>query len=241
MVEDPFSRFEHEGWERVAHKYDSVWSSLTRQFIPYLLDAAEVKAGMSALDVACGPGYVCEAVRKTGAISTGIDFSERMLAIARAKFPDISFTRGDAHNLPFEQASFDRVLINFGLLHFSDPEIVNDAIQVHGDLNVGLPEGPPHYLYGDKRECQKVLEQAAFDANSLKYNTRTVEWRLPSGSYFFEAERGAGVRTAGLLARQSAETLDAIRVAIENSLQRHAIGNEIVLPMAARVIVVSKP
>jgi ubiquinone/menaquinone biosynthesis C-methylase UbiE len=272
MVEDPFSRFEHEGWERVAHKYDSVWSSLTRQFIPYLLDAAEVKAGMSALDVACGPGYVCEAVRKTGAISTGIDFSERMLAIARAKFPDISFTRGDAHNLPFEQASFDRVLINFGLLHFSDPEkacaeacrvlkpagrfgftvwagpdenpgakIVNDAIQVHGDLNVGLPEGPPHYLYGDKRECQKVLEQAAFDANSLKYNTRTVEWRLPSASYFFEAERGAGVRTAGLLARQSAETLDAIRVAIENSLQRHAIGNEIVLPMAARVIVVSKP
>src|ERR1043166_8675237 len=106
MVEDPFSRFEHEGWERVAHKYDSVWSSLTRQFIPYLLNAAEVKAGMSVLDVACGPGYVSEAVRKAGALPTGIDFSERMLVIARAAFPDVSFRKGDAHHLPFEDASF---------------------------------------------------------------------------------------------------------------------------------------
>jgi hypothetical protein len=28
-INDEFTRFEHEGWERVAAKYDSVWSSLT--------------------------------------------------------------------------------------------------------------------------------------------------------------------------------------------------------------------
>jgi ubiquinone/menaquinone biosynthesis C-methylase UbiE len=60
-MHDQFSQFEHEGWERVADKYDSVWSSLTRQFIPYLVDDAEVKGGMSVLDVACGPGYVSNA------------------------------------------------------------------------------------------------------------------------------------------------------------------------------------
>ncbi len=37
-MKDEFTRFEHEGWERVADKYDSVWSSLTRQFIPHLID-----------------------------------------------------------------------------------------------------------------------------------------------------------------------------------------------------------
>ncbi|MFZ1221022.1 MAG: hypothetical protein WAO00_17140 [Chthoniobacterales bacterium] len=36
---DPFTEFEHEGWERVANKYDAVWSSSTRQFIPPLLVA----------------------------------------------------------------------------------------------------------------------------------------------------------------------------------------------------------
>ena len=270
-MEDAFSRFEHEGWERVADKYDAVWSSLTRQFIPFLVNAAEVKAGMSVLDVACGPGYVSNAVEKAGAIPKGIDFSEKMLAIAKSAFPDLFFIQGDAQNLPFEDAGFDRVLINFGLLHLSDPEkgcaeacrvlksggrfgftvwagpeenpgarIVNDAIEAHADLDVGLPEGPPHYLYGDRQECQRVLEEAGFDGNSMNYNTHTVEWRLPSASYFFEAERDAGVRTAGLFTRQSPETLDAIREAIENGIRRYARGSEIVLPMAARVVVVSK-
>ena len=74
-IKDEFTRFEHEGWERVGDKYDSTWSSLTRQFIPDLVDAAAIKTGMSMLDVACGPGYMSDAVRKAGAVPKGIDFS----------------------------------------------------------------------------------------------------------------------------------------------------------------------
>ena len=121
-IKDDFSRFEYEGWERVADKYDSVWSSLTRQFIPYLVNAVEVSPGMSVLDVACGPGYISEAIRKLGAISTGIDFSEKMVAIAKKMFPGIRFAQGDAQNLSCDDGSFDRVLVNFGLLHLSCPE-----------------------------------------------------------------------------------------------------------------------
>ena len=104
-IKDDFSRFEYEGWERVADKYDSVWSSLTRQFIPYLVNAVEVSPGMSVLDVGCGPGYVSEAIRKLGAISTGIDFSEKMVAIAKHMFPGIPFAQGDAQNLSCDDAS----------------------------------------------------------------------------------------------------------------------------------------
>ena len=268
---DDFTRFEYVGWERVADKYDSVWSSLTRQFIPHLISAAKVSPGMSVLDVACGPGYVSAAVKRLGAVPTGIDFSEKMIAIAKTMFRDISFLQGDAQELPFGDATFDRVLVNFGLLHVSQPEMacaqacrvlkskgrfgfsvwagpeknpgakmVSDAIEAHGDLNVGLPEGPPHYLYSEEEECQKVLEQSGFDGSSMIYETRTVEWHLPTASYFFEAERDAGVRTAGLLARQSPEQLHAIRVAIENQMQRYATGNEFVLPMTAHVVTVGK-
>jgi len=268
---DEFTRFEHAGWERVADKYHSVWSSLTGQFIPHLVSAAEVSSGMSVLDVACGPGYVSAAANQLGAVSTGIDFSKKMIGIAKQTFPGISFLHGDAQNLPLEKDSFDRVLINFGLLHVSRPEkacaeacrvlksggrlsftvwagpeknpgakIVNDAIEAHADLDVGLPEGPPHYLYGEREECRKVLEEAGFDGNSISYETRTVEWHHPSASYFFEVERDAGVRTTGLLARQSPETLDAIRITIENGMKRYARGNEFVLPMTAHVVAVSK-
>ena len=271
IAQDEFTSFEHEGWERVADKYDSVWASKTRQFIPWLIKGATISAGMSVLDVACGPGYVSAAVKRLGALPTGIDFSEKMIAIAKKMFSDITFIQGDAQDLPFEDASFDRVLTNFGLLHLSRPEkgcaeacrvlkpggrfgftvwagpekspgarIINDAIEAHADLDVGLPQGPPRYLHNQKGECQKVLEQAGFEDSSMSYETRGVEWHLPTASYLFEAERDAGVRTAGLLARQSSQRLEAIRAAIENGIKRYARGDEFVLPMAAHVVVVSK-
>jgi hypothetical protein len=85
-----------------------------------------------------------------------------------------------------------------------------------------------------------VLEESGFDGDSMTYQTRTVEWHLPTASYFFEAERDAGVRTAGLLARQSSERLSTIRKAIEDGVSRYARGNEFVIPMAAHIVVVSK-
>ena len=269
-AQDDFARFEHEGWQGVADKYDSVWSPLTRQFIPWLLEDASVSPGMLVLDVACGPGYVSAAAKQLGALPTGIDFSEKMVAIATSIFPDIRFMHGDAHALPFD-GSFDRVLMNFGLLHVSHPEkvcaeacrvlkrggkfgftvwagpeqnpgakIVNDAIEAHANLDVGLPEGPPKYLYGEREECRRVLKRAGFEGASMRYETRTVEWHHPHAGYYFEAEQKAGVRTAGILARQSPEKLEKIRIALENGIKQYARGDEFVLPMAAHVIVVSK-
>jgi ubiquinone/menaquinone biosynthesis C-methylase UbiE len=270
-MDDDFAQFEHESWQRVADKYDSVWSPLTRQFIPSLLADATVSAGILVLDVACGPGYVSAAAKQLGAVPTGIDFSEKMVAIAKRMFPDIRLTQGDAHELPFEDGSFDRVLMNFGLLHVSHPEkacaeacrvlkrggkfgftvwagpeqnpgakVVNDAIEAYANLNVGLPEGSPKYLYGEREECRQVLKRAGFDDVSMSYETRTVEWHLPGAGYYFEAEQNAGVRTAGMLARQSPEILEKIRIALEVGIKQYARGDQFVLPMAAHVVVVAK-
>lgn len=208
---------------------------------------------MLVLDVACGPGYVSAAAKNSAADPTGIDFSEKMVAIAKRMFSEIPFKQGDAHSLPFADNSFDRVLMNFGLLHVSHPEkacieacrvlkpggkfgftvwagpeqnpgakIVNDAIEAYANLNVGLPEGPPKYLYGEREECRQVLERVGFDGVSMRYETRMVEWHHPHAGYYFEAERHAGVRTAGILARQSPETLELIRTAIENGIKQYA-------------------
>ena len=76
---ESFAKFEHEDWQRVAGKYDSAWASSTRQFIPPLLDAAEVSGEMSVLDVGCGPGYVSAAAAARGANTRGLDFSKEMM------------------------------------------------------------------------------------------------------------------------------------------------------------------
>jgi ubiquinone/menaquinone biosynthesis C-methylase UbiE len=107
--DDDFTKFEHAAWERVADKYDSVWSSLTRQFIPHLISDAQVSPAMSVLDVACGPGYVSAAVQRLGAVPTGIDFSKKMIAIAKTMFRDISFFKAMLRSCRLEMP----VLIGF--------------------------------------------------------------------------------------------------------------------------------
>lgn len=270
-TDDEFTRFEHAGWERVADKYDSTWAAVTRQFIPFLLEAISVSAGVELLDAACGPGYLAAAATKLGAKAIGLDFSNQMVALATEMFPGIPFIEGDAQALPCRDAGFDRVLLNFGLLHLSQPEkacaeafrvlkpggkfgftvwaapgenpgakIVNDALEKHAKLNVGLPEGPPYYLYGEKEECRKILERIGFAGDSLRFETRTVEWRIPTAQYLFEAERDAGVRTAGLLARQSPEALTAIAQAIEAGVRVFAKDGGFAIPKAAHLIIVAK-
>jgi len=270
-MNDDFTEFEHHGWQRVADKYDSVWSSSTRQFIPPLLDAVEVSPEMSVLDVGCGPGYVSAAVSERGATSIGLDFSAEMIAIARKMFPSLQFREGDAQNLPFSDSSFDRVLANFALLHLSNPEracgeacrvlkpggkfafttwakvlenpfvkLVDDAIQAHGKVDANLPPGPPYYLFENKEEFGKALARAGFDGDSIQFKVHTIKWRVPTARFVFDAEKNAGVRTAGLLARQTREALRAIQAAIEKSVQRYADGDGFAIPKAAYIVAVSK-
>jgi ubiquinone/menaquinone biosynthesis C-methylase UbiE len=73
------------------------------------------------LDVGCGTGSLAFAVAeraKAGRV-TGIDFSEAYIGHARQKNREnrIDFRVGDACALPFEDASFDRVL-SLLVLHF---------------------------------------------------------------------------------------------------------------------------
>ncbi len=119
---DPFREFEHEGWQRVAQAYADQLSSLTAQFGDRLLDATGVGRGMRVLDVASGPGVVTRAAARRGARAMGLDFSRAMVEVARAANAGIEFREGDAQELPFPAATFDRVVMNFGVLHLSNPD-----------------------------------------------------------------------------------------------------------------------
>ncbi len=77
---------------------------------------------MRVLDVASGPGVVTQAAARRGARAMGLDFSKAMVEVARAANPGIEFREGDAQELPFPTATFDRVVMNFGVLHLSDPD-----------------------------------------------------------------------------------------------------------------------
>src|SRR5262249_30751848 len=133
VVSEPgaFHHFEQAGWERAAEAYDDAFGPLTLQSIEPLLDAVGAAAGQLVLDVACGPGDVSATAAARGCITTGVDFSFAMVQHARAKHSPLQFREGDASRLAFGAASFDAVVMNFGMLHLESPDqAIEEALRV---------------------------------------------------------------------------------------------------------------
>ena len=71
-----------------------------------LEDAVASLPPACTLDVACGTGFL---TRHLAGEVTGLDQSERMLAIAQSHIPYAAFVQGDATQLPFGDDACDRV------------------------------------------------------------------------------------------------------------------------------------
>jgi ubiquinone/menaquinone biosynthesis C-methylase UbiE len=72
-----------------------------------LFDRAGVGQGTRLLDIACGSGYAASVAAGRGATVAGLDASEALIAIARARAPGADFRVGDMFALPFDDDSFD--------------------------------------------------------------------------------------------------------------------------------------
>lgn len=97
--------------------------ALFAEWPQHVLNAANVQAGDRVLDVACGTGILARtAVNLVGAKGTvvGVDINKGMLAVANAKAPHLAWETAPAEELPFETATFDRVVSQFGLMFFAD-------------------------------------------------------------------------------------------------------------------------
>jgi SAM-dependent methyltransferase len=97
--------------------------ALFQQWTGRIVDAAHIQPGQRVLDVACGTGVLArsaaERVGTTGSV-VGLDVNEGMLAVATRTAPHIEWRTGKAEKLPFEDASFDAVVSQFGLMFFED-------------------------------------------------------------------------------------------------------------------------
>jgi ubiquinone/menaquinone biosynthesis C-methylase UbiE len=119
-----FHAFEQAGWSRkgVVSVYQTAFGRLTIQTVPALLDAVGAGPSVRLLDVATGPGFAAAAATERGATVIGVDFSPSMIAEAKRNYPGLDFRTGDALALDFPDGSFDAVVINFGILHFEQPD-----------------------------------------------------------------------------------------------------------------------
>ena len=78
------------------------------------------EAGDRTLDACCGTGDLAIEARAHGADVVGLDFSERMLELARKKAPEIEFVQGAKSYHPAAQ-ELERAYIAGHLAHGGDP------------------------------------------------------------------------------------------------------------------------
>lgn len=95
-------------------------------FEPYAIEMAErvPPNGRRLLEIACGTGRVTAHLRTTlpNAEIIATDLNPDMLAIARKRLTEagVSWQTADAQNLPFDDAGFDTVVCQFGLMFMPD-------------------------------------------------------------------------------------------------------------------------
>ncbi len=111
-----------ERWGRSWGARAADWAATEEQQLPTYVAAIErvgIGEGDRVLEVGCGSGVFLRAAADRGARPTGIDASERLVELARARAPEAEVTVGDLQTLPYDDDVFD-VVAGFNSFFFAD-------------------------------------------------------------------------------------------------------------------------
>ena len=212
--------------ERAAHTEDDVLGNnirLKERFFPHIFSypslrrllgsfdtyAADV-AGRRVLDFGCGRGERSLAMLGRGAYVDGIDISPVYVAEAEratrgAGFgPDrFAFVAGDAHALPYPDATFDLV-IGDGILHHLDLDVA--LTEVHRVLKPGgralfrepLLDNPLLKLFRILTPRARTEDERPLSADDLARIAHSGQWAVES-EYCGLVEAPVAVATSLLL------------------------------------------
>jgi SAM-dependent methyltransferase len=89
------------------------WAAIQERTCEPVYRAAFERVGLAAgaryLDAGCGAGLAASIAAERGAVVSGLDAAESLLAIARERVPTGDFRQGELEALPFADGSFDLV------------------------------------------------------------------------------------------------------------------------------------
>lgn len=91
------------------------------------------------LDVGCGTGLLATRLAGAGYGVTGVDPSEGMLEVLRARTPEVDAVRGSGTSLPLADDTFDLVLSVAVMHHIADSEAVRQTLSEM--VRVAKPSG----------------------------------------------------------------------------------------------------
>jgi SAM-dependent methyltransferase len=260
-----FKELERAGWDAKAETYDCLTGQITARLVEPLLDAAGVAAGMTVLDVGTGLGYAAAGAEQRGAVATGVDIADEVMAHARRRHPEIRFLQGDAEELPFAEGSFDALVSNFTINHLPRPERAirefGRVVAARGRIALSAWDLPERnrflgILVDAARDCgvtrpreapagpdpNRFADDDEFGAllcgaglEGVGVRTVSLTHRVADAEELWQGMLGGSVRTAGLVMQQSPSTLRRIRAAVEELADEYRADGGLAIPACAKI------
>lgn len=145
----------------ISEKYDFMNNVISFGFQNFVktdsIKMLNIKPHENILDLCCGTGDLTKIIKNyyPKAFVTGLDFSDKMIEIAKNKVLNAKFIQADATNLPFPDNTFDAVTMGFGLRNIQNAEKAIEEI-----YRVLRPNGRfLHLDFGEKNFLSKIYDK----------------------------------------------------------------------------------
>ena len=122
-------------FDNISNRYDflnNIISFGLHKFVKkYVISKLNIKPNDKVLDLCCGSGDLTSIIKKKYPTIDvfGVDFSSKMIEIAKRKNSLIEFREADATNLPFNDNQFDIVTVAFGLRNIKEYNVALNEIK----------------------------------------------------------------------------------------------------------------
>lgn len=122
-------------FDRISNEWDEIRQSFFSDSIrEKMCEAAQVKEGLTAVDVGAGTGFVTQELLNRKLRVVAIDQSQEMLDVLKQKYSsvgEIVCLQADAYSLPLESDSVDYVMANMFLHHVENPgQAISEMIRI---------------------------------------------------------------------------------------------------------------
>jgi SAM-dependent methyltransferase len=142
-------------------------------------------SGMRSIELGCGTGYVSSWMIRRGAVAVGIDNSEQQLAtarrLAREHVVELELLHGNAEQVPYEAASFDFAISEYGVAIWADPLVwIPEAhrILASGGQLVFLGNHPLAIVTQDLHSD----EPTSHTLRNPYFGMHRIDWSEPNGA-----------------------------------------------------------
>jgi ubiquinone/menaquinone biosynthesis C-methylase UbiE len=210
----------------------------------HVVAQAGIEQGHSVLDLGTGTGNAALLAARAGASVTAVDPSPRLLDVARERVGAGTFTVAKGEDLPFADASFDRVLSLFAVIFTEQPQQaaseilrvlkpqgralitawetaggLNDALVILGGAAARAAGNErPRFRWGDPATVTDL-----FDGASVEVERAELPFAAPSAEQYlqrFESRHPAGMQFKDVLTEAGtyAEVRDQAKAALEADL-----------------------